>query len=61
MNASTLIPPPRTRWTTDRTRRLFARLRHRQLQTALAGDIDASARYAGRATRVRRNACTTNA
>lgn len=57
MNATTLIPSPRTRWNEDRTRALFARVRHRQLQTALAGDMHASARYADRARRVRRSAC----
>lgn len=57
MNATILNPIPRSRWDTDRTRRLFARLRNRQLQTALAGDIDASVRYADRAMRVRRSAC----
>jgi len=59
MNAASLISSPHTpsRWNADRTRELFARLRHRQLRSAMAGDIDASARYAARATRVRHSAC----
>lgn len=33
----------------DRAQRLLARVRHRQLETARAGDVAASARYAQRA------------
>jgi len=38
----------------DKAQRLLARLRDRQLHLAIAGRIDDSARYAARATRVRR-------
>ncbi len=46
-----------SRWTPHRVRVLLARIRHRQLQTALAGDVIRSARYADRARRVRLLAC----
>ena len=39
----------------DRVKTLLARLRTRQLDRALHGDVGASARYAQRATRVRQN------
>lgn len=51
------MTPITDRWTRDRVRRLFARVRHKQLEAALAGDVRASARYADRAMRIRRAAC----
>jgi hypothetical protein len=41
---------------TARAPRLFARLRHRQLESAMSGRIEVSARYARFASRVRQAA-----
>jgi len=46
-----------SRWTLERIQGLFARVRNKQLQFALAGDVRNSERYALRARRIRAAGC----
>jgi hypothetical protein len=53
--------PPLTDTRVQRAKALFARLRHKQLLTAMSGRITESAVYAQRALRVRREVCNCTA